>query len=76
MTNIELRFFESAIHFFTRRDKEIDWEQRKYEIAKEVLPTLVTHYLQYQNDGVNPAEQSIKDAISIADDMVEKLKAE
>lgn len=69
MTNIELRFFESAIHFFTRRDKEIDWEQRKYEIAKEVLPTILSNKEFF-------IDESIELALKVADSMVEKLKAE
>lgn len=73
MTNIELRFFESAIRFFTRRD--IDWEERKYEVAKAVLPEMVKHYLEYKSSSQMDVEKlAVEDAISIADTMIEQLK--
>lgn len=74
MTNIELRFFESAIHFFTRK-KKIDWEQRKYEISKEILPEMVKHYFEYRSSSqMDVGKRAVEDAISIADTMIEQLK--
>lgn len=38
MTNLEQTFLESATRYFREsQSKEIDWEQRRYEIAKDVL---------------------------------------
>ena len=49
MTQLEQNFLEAAIRFcrdhYTKDNnnvKEIDWEQRRYEIAKDVLSTLVS----------------------------------
>ena len=49
MTQLEQTFLEAATRFcrdhYTRDNhdvKEIDWEQRRYEIAKDVLSTLVS----------------------------------
>ena len=47
--------------------KEIDWEQRRYEIAKDILCI----YLQeYPNDDDVMAQY----AIGVADALIEKLK--
>lgn len=38
MTNLEQNFLESATRYFREsKSKEIDWEQRWYEIAKDML---------------------------------------
>lgn len=38
MTNLEQTFLESATRYFREaQSKEIDWDQRRYEIAKDVL---------------------------------------
>ena len=49
MTQLEQNFLEAATRFcrdhYTKDNnnvKEIDWEQRRYEIAKDVLSILVT----------------------------------
>lgn len=49
MTQLEQNFLEAATrfcrdHYTTDNNnvKEIDWEQRRYEIAKDVLSTLVS----------------------------------
>ena len=49
MTQLEQTFLEAATRFcrdhYTKDNnnvKEIDWEQRRYEIAKDVLSTLVS----------------------------------
>lgn len=52
MTNLEQTFLESATRYFREsKSKEVDWEQRRYEIAKDVLnailqlpsPTIAAH---------------------------------
>ena len=48
MTQLEQNFFEAATRFCRdhyirdNHDVEINWEQRRYEIAKDVLSTLVS----------------------------------
>ncbi len=46
-------------------NKVIDWEQRRYEIAKHILPRLFTF---------GEPENSAIDAVSYADALIEKLK--
>lgn len=42
MTNLEQTFLESATGYFREsQSKEIDWEQRRYEIAKDALAALL-----------------------------------
>lgn len=47
--------------------KEIDWEQRRYEIAKEVVVKTIPLYSC-------PPSQRIETAIEIADTLIEQLK--
>ena len=55
--------------------QEIDWEQRRYEIAKEMLPIIYWHGMEAQKHG-----QSVKRkdtayyAVIFADMLIEKLK--
>lgn len=75
MTQIELRFYEAAVSFFTRRKSE---SEKRYEIAKAVYPELLRLYcgirdsLSYGN--ISPAEQAATDAVAAADTLLEKLK--
>ena len=74
MTQLEQTFLEAATRFcrdhYTKDNnnvKEIDWEQRRYEIAKSVLPTLIpSHDWSY--------EQMPVMAIKFADTLIEELK--
>ncbi|MCQ2232483.1 MAG: hypothetical protein MJZ30_11610 [Paludibacteraceae bacterium] len=52
-------FVESAIKFFNS-ERKIDWEQRRYEIAREI----------YANNPDTYAEQAVK----LADDLIAELK--
>lgn len=45
-----------------------DWEQRRYEIAKYMLPHTI---LEYCGKGL---ERSVKDAVKIADALIEELR--
>jgi len=52
--------------------KEPDWEQRRYEVAKNLLPQAITESgLRIGAEGVSKA---IEKAISVADLFIEKLK--
>lgn len=45
-----------------------DWEQRRYEIAKDILPHAI---LEYCGKGL---ERGVKDAVKIADALIAELK--
>lgn len=53
------RFIESGIEFFNK-EKKIDWEQRRYEIAKD----LFTHF----------ENLDAEDVVNMADSLIEQLK--
>ena len=74
MTQLEQNFLEAATRFcrdhYTRDNndvKESDWEQRRYEIAKDVLSTLVSDS--------NIADCEIpSEAVRYADALIKELK--
>lgn len=74
MTQLEQNFLEAATRFcrdhYTKDNhdvKEIDWEQRRYEIAKDVLSTLVSD--------PNIADCEIpSEAVRYADALIKELK--
>ena len=51
-------------------DKAIDWEQRRYEIAKDVLVGLVSAH----QSGLTDATDSLE-AIKHADELIKQLKS-
>lgn len=56
--------------------KDIDWEQRRYEIAKEILPN-AKYYQRYRSDGLLhnlTMEESVKVAVLYADALIAELK--
>lgn len=71
MTIIELDFFKAAISFFTRK-KEVDWEQRRYEIAKDYF-VKYAHSPLYQYDS---KEEIAEHAVKYADKLIVELKKE
>lgn len=74
MTLLEQDFLEAATKFCKEHNvkddpniKEIDWEQRRYEIAKDVLSALIPNrYMSY--------EQMPGVAVKFADTLIEELK--
>ena len=57
--------------------KEIDWEQRRYELAKSAMSSLLCSSL-WQNirtDGFRPSTL-VNDALEYADEMIKQLKEE
>lgn len=73
MTNLEQTFLESATRYFREsQSKEIDWEQRRYEIAKEVLPLIIGDTVIDYLDVVEVA----KAAVRLSDALIEELKKE
>lgn len=74
MTQLEQTFLEAATRFcrdhYTRDNhdvKEIDWEQRRYEIAKDVLSTLVS-------DPILADCEIPSEAVRYADALIKELK--
>lgn len=86
MTNIEMDVARSTIRMnnaVTDHLQEIDWEQRRYEIAKEILPycyetshsILVSgHSLGDDTRGKTLAEVCASSAVAFADALIEELK--
>lgn len=53
----------------------IDWEQRRYEIAKTMLPCVTTlRYKASEDGGINPVTCA-GDAVIFADMLIEELKS-
>ena len=55
--------------------QEIDWEQRRYEIAKEMMPELYRQGVEVLKYGQSFEWEGIVDgAVNFADMLIEKLK--
>lgn len=73
MTNIEIltNYAIQSIDDKMRDQKEINWEQRRYEIAKDIYP-IACH-------DMNPSESKdapAKTAVELADLLIAELKKE
>lgn len=67
---------QDAENTTTGPHKGIDWEQRRYEIAKEILPN-AKYYQRYRSDGLLhnlTMEESVKVAVLYADALIAELK--
>ena len=55
--------------------QEIDWEQRRYEIAKEMLPVIYRQAMEAQKHGQSVKRKDTADfAIAFADTLIKELK--
>ena len=54
--------------------QEIDWEQRRYEIAKEMMPVLYRHGTEALKYGLRFQKEIVDGAVLFADMLIEKLK--
>ena len=71
MTQIELETMSAVKNAAWKYAQEgIDWEQRRYEIAKDVLPSL----MQVGFDVGYPLPQRVNLAIAYADELIKQLK--
>ena len=72
LTKIEMEALEAVIgiHKELRQANSISWEQRRYEIAKEVYP-IVCHDMNPSADKAAPARA----AVELADLLIEELVA-
>lgn len=70
MTKIEMQAMDAVIgiHREMKKANEVDWEQRRYEIAKEVSLSL--------KNSLNPYKEDAKYAVEIADLLIAELKKE
>lgn len=67
MTVIEKQYMDAVIAINRRmRDNEIDWEQRRYEIAKEVFLN--------RKDSLSTYEEDAKTAVRCADLLITELQ--
>ena len=56
-------------------EKEIDWEQRRYEIAKEMLPVIYRQGVEALKYGQSVKwEDTVDGAVNFADMLIQKLK--
>lgn len=72
MTVIEqetMHAIQSACRKYTNSKKEIDWEQRRYEIAKDLFARMcVGEY------GYHFSHSDVESAVEMADELIEELK--
>ena len=54
--------------------QEIDWEQRRYEMAKEMMPVLYRHGTEALKYGLRFQKEIVDGAVNFADMLIEKLK--
>lgn len=69
ITKIEMQAMDAiiGIHREMRKANEIDWEQRRYEIAKEL-------FLHSVRSSLNSVEDDAKNAVKRADLLINELK--
>ena len=71
MTKMEMQYMDAVIQINRRqRNNEVDWEQRRYELAKAAL--FVTPVLHHAREEMT-AELIAKYAVKIADAVVSEL---
>ena len=77
MTKIEMQAMDAVIgiHREMRKANEINWEQRRYEIAKEMMPVAYQESRNILLRGGNIDDQDIaKAAVIYADLLINELK--
>lgn len=71
MTVIEKQYMEAVINISRQmRDNTPNWEQRRYETAKDILATM---FFQPENHSLT-VEADVDFAVEVADILIEKLK--
>lgn len=71
MTVIEKQYMEAVIDISRQmKDNTPNWEQRRYEIAKDILATM---FFQPENHSLT-VEADVDYAVEVADILIEKLK--
>lgn len=54
--------------------KDIDWEQRRYEIAKEMLPVIYVDDIPKEGEDYLTLQQAANEAVRFADALIKELK--
>ena len=73
MTNLKQSFLESATKYFSEaQSKEIDWEQRRYEIAKDILTAWCSN--SDRGTGLGIPKNDSAAAVRYADALIKALK--
>lgn len=70
MTQIDLELksmAKSALREYISKNSAIDWEQRRYEIAKDVLCAC---FASGRTDGISTVDY----AVSVADELIKELR--
>lgn len=63
------------IELLQEKSDNIDWEQRRYEIVKDILVRIITHEDAFiRNDWFRMKSQYIRDTIEDADAIIKELK--
>ena len=75
LTKLEMEAMEAVkvIRDELRKQREINWEQRRYEIAKEVYP-IVSHDMAPSADKKKPARVAVELADMLIDELVAKKR--
>lgn len=79
MTKIEMQAMDAVIgiHREMKKANEVDWEQRRYEIAKEMMPAAYEESRKILLRGGNVAYDDVaKAAVEFADMLIAELKKE
>ena len=80
LTKIEIQYMEAVIgiHKEMRKANErgIDWEQRRYEIAKDTLQGILNGFTATKEDIEDNSEPLAKCAVYLADALIAELKKE
>lgn len=56
------------------KKKKIDWEQRRYEIVKEIIKGIASDYEEFEDITQSEIEHTAKNVLFLADALIKKLK--
>lgn len=80
LTKIEMQYMDAVIgiHKEMRKANErgVDWEQRRYEIAKDTLQGILNGFTATKEDIEDNSEPLVKCAVYLADALIAELKKE
>ena len=74
MTVDEIRQYESEETSNCRTESSVDWEQRRYEIAKEMLPIIYYDDKPDEGEDYLTLPQIANEAVRFADALIKELK--
>ena len=71
MTKMEMQYMDAVIQINRRqRNNEVDWEQRRYEIAKDVMCAMLS------NPELGGRGKFAVYSVEMADELIAQLKTE